>query len=168
MRRLSLALLLLPLALACASQPKKLKGSYAVVVDPSLSPAYAEALTTALDQRLDISATPAAADALIVLRRGTTDADIAYEILRDSRLVVSKEPTSTVQVRGSQRSIQETLEWERRQDDARFGTSTSNLRSQDSFRPATAFNPDIAAKSRERGKVRRVADMIAYDLRTLP
>ena len=165
MRRLSLALLILPLALACASQPGKLSGTYAIVVDPSLrSRVLQESVATTLTQRLNIAASTADADAVIVLKRGRTDGDLAYEIRRGGEIIAAAEPTSTVQVRGDQRSIKEHLEAQRREEKARFGSPDPRIR--ESFRPPTAFNSDMARRDAARETVRHIAEMIVYDLRT--
>ncbi|HVE72098.1 MAG TPA: hypothetical protein VNI54_12080 [Thermoanaerobaculia bacterium] len=165
MRRISLALLLLPLALACASQPKKLAGKYAIVVEPWLeSRQSARDLTAALTNRLNVAASPAEADAVILLKRGRTDADIAYEIRRGNESIVSTEPTSTVQVRGDQRSVKETLEWQRREEEARWGVPVP--KNQESFRPPTALESRSGYRSAQWKSAHRIAEMIVYDLRT--
>jgi hypothetical protein len=170
MRRQIFALLLPLLVVACASQPKKLSGRYAIEVDPELASHYSsygtslhERVTESLGQRLNLTANAADADAVIVLKRGNTYGYLAYEIRRGGDVVVSTQP-STLIVRGDTRSVAENLEWQRRQDAARFGDPVR--RYPDTFRPTTAANYDMALLEAYRSQARHIAEMIVYDLRT--
>ncbi len=170
MRRQIFALLLPLLVVACASQPQKLSGRYAIEVDPWLASHNAqgrnvhERVIASLRQSLNLSPSAADADALIVLKRGATDGDLAYEIRRDGQVVVSTQPTNAFITRGDTRSVAENLEWQRRQDAARFGDPTH--RYPENFRPSTE-NPDMARLDAYRSQARRIAEMIVYDLRRL-
>ena len=170
MRRALFAVLLPLLVVACASQPKKLSGRYALEVDPWLASYQSpyrsnlhERVTASLQQRLNLAASASDADAVIVLKRGATDADLAYEIRRRGAVVVSTQPTNAFIGRGDTRSIAENLEWQRRQDAARFGDPLR--RYPENFRPSTA-NTDMAMLEAYRSQARHIAEMIVYDLRT--
>ena len=169
MRRQILALLLPLVVVACASQPKKLTGRYAIELDPWLAShptPYAnslhERIAATLQERLTLAPSAADADAVIVLKRGRTNADLVYEIRRGNEVVVSTQPSMLL--RGDRRSVAENLEWERRQDAARFGDPLR--RYPDTFRPTTAANYDMAMLEAYRSQARHIADMIVYDLRT--
>jgi hypothetical protein len=163
MRRLAFAALLLPIFVACASAPHKLAGRYAIVADPRVEAMNADVIR-ALTQRVNLAASPAEADAVIVLQRGATDAHLRYEIRRGNEVIVSTDPAMVVNLRNDTRSVKENLEWDRREDSARYGDPYRM--SQEEFRPRTAFNGDMALRSARRNTVRRISDMIVYDLRT--
>ena len=156
-------LIVVALAVACASRPQKLAGTYAIVVDPGAE-RMSTSVVSALTSQLNLAASPAEADAVIILRRGTTDAHLVYEIRRGDEIIVSTDPGNGMNLRNDVRSIKGDLEWDRREEAAQQGDPYRM--NEEELQPSSASTSDMAMLSAKRTRVRRVTDMIVYDLRT--
>jgi hypothetical protein len=101
MRKLIVTAFLPLLLVACASRPNQVRGEYAIVLDPQLDPRtnvgglplLHEIVSAALTKRLHITPKVTDADAVILLKPGTTPGQLAYEIRRGETTVASSEKT---------------------------------------------------------------------------
>jgi hypothetical protein len=119
MRKFAIAAVLPILLAACASQPpKKLAGSYAVVLDPELDsrdalrgqPLLHQAVRASLTRRLELAPAVAEADTVIVLKPSRATDRLPYEIRRGDKVVLSSFATVPLIRPGGQRTIGEQLE----------------------------------------------------------
>jgi hypothetical protein len=171
MRRIALAVVVLPLLFAgCASRPKP-AGTYAIVVDPRLAsdsvrglPMLHAAVRDALESRLTIAYDAADLDAVIVLGPGRTRHDLTYEILRDDRVVASGTATAPRVRSGSELSIGEQLEVQRRQAAAREQVTASAPREPIVSDRHARWGSDHAASERLIQTSNRIADDIVRKL----
>ena len=179
MRRFGIAVLVPLLLAACASQPPQtaghdhVSGKYAIVLDPELDRRQSVhgvqllhySVRAALQQRLKLADSPATADAVILLKPGTTPDRLQYDILRGGR-TISRSARIPMIVPGSERSIGEQLEAQRNREYARGDHNIKITR-----RDPTTYRPSAPRVSHESAQIEAVfragnliADEIVRDL----
>jgi hypothetical protein len=126
MKRLVRTALLPLLVIACASQPKKIDGRYAIVLHPELAardsvrgtPLLHHAVQQSLQTRLVIAPSLAEADAVILLSPGRTPNQLEYEIRRNETVTGASAAMKPVRP-GADRTIGQQLEDQRRTEHVR-------------------------------------------------
>ncbi|HEX6086638.1 MAG TPA: hypothetical protein VF266_19060 [Thermoanaerobaculia bacterium] len=173
MRKLALAAVL-PLLLACASQPK-LAGRYAIDASPALQSGRAaydvrliyEPLVAALGRRVTLIDSIEEADAVIVLRPGPAYGTLSYDIIRGRDLEQSRVTAAPALVRSDElQTVGERLERQRRVEYAR-GDRTIVVRREQMGRALPQAEVEDERRTRPLATANRIADQIVKDLAKL-
>ena len=163
MRKLILLAVVGFLAVACASRPQKLAGTYAIVVDPDVRIGWGESLPqsveSALKNRLELTADSANADAVIVLKRAPQPGWLEYEIHRAGALVATGVPGT--RTAGRQTATRREYENQRAYEAVR--ENREPLSPKERLRPPI-MEPEASTMTAQRIKATQIADEIVLKL----